>query len=84
MSLKEVPMYQVICDRCEANAQEDSDYWAWADKGQAWDAASDADWLAVDGDGETPARHYCTECVHYDPELDEYAPKPPETAEAAS
>ena len=55
MSLEQVPMYRVICDRCGTSAQEDGDYYAWADAEQA-EADAD-DWLLNDGG------HWCPGCV---------------------
>lgn len=57
---KEIPMYTVICDRCGADASEESDYSGWNDKEYALDCATEGDWVE-DGDN-----HYCPDCYSYD------------------
>jgi hypothetical protein len=69
VSVEQVTMYRVICDRCGETAQQD-DYYAWADFSQALDEARDAEWLITD-DGD-----WCHDCV-IPAETDEgYAPNP--------
>jgi hypothetical protein len=43
--IKEVTYYQVICDKCGADAQEGSDYSAWADRETARIEPQASDWL---------------------------------------
>lgn len=69
--IREVPMYTVDCDRCEVNADESTDYAAWAERGQAVDLAIDAEWLCTD-DGH----HYCPACTEWDADEDNQIPKP--------
>ena len=54
MALVTVTMYRIVCDRCGACAQDDSDFYAWADDAQALDDASDADWLITDDGKHVP------------------------------
>ncbi len=56
MSIEEVPMYRVVCDGpgCAASAQDETDYWGWADSDAAVDDAKNAGWLVTE-DG----KHYC-------------------------
>ena len=35
MSFQEVTMYRIACDGCGKSAQDDGDFYAWADKSQA-------------------------------------------------
>jgi len=69
MSIAEVIMFRVICDRCGVSAQED-EFYAWADKDQAISEAESGDWLIRD-DG-----HWCLRCTIYDGDTDEYLPDP--------
>lgn len=57
MPITEVPMFRAACDVCGAGLP-DSDYWAWADAGQALEDWRDSDRLALD-DG----RLFCDECT---------------------
>jgi hypothetical protein len=43
--IKEVTYYQVICDKCGRDAQEDSDYSAWKDRDTARIEPEASDWL---------------------------------------
>ena len=70
MALVTVTMYRIVCDRCGACAQDDSDFYAWADDARALDDASDADWLITD-DG----KHYCADCIEWNESEDELIPK---------
>jgi hypothetical protein len=58
MSIKSAPYYWVVCDGCGANAQEDDDYAAWCDDGQAESAAADREFTRTE-DG----RHWCEKCT---------------------
>jgi hypothetical protein len=73
MSIREVTMYQVICDGkdCGANAQEDGEFYAWADPSQADDEATGAGWLSTDD-----RKHYCEDCATWDDDHEERVPKP--------
>jgi len=77
MSIREVTMYRVVCDGkdCGACAQEDGDYYAWTDAGQAEGKAEDADWITT-GDG----KHYCPDCTTWDDDRDDRVPKPEKVA----
>jgi hypothetical protein len=59
MPIIEVTMYRAVCDICGKG--EDSEYWAWADDGQARDEWTDGDDLAL-RDG----RVYHRECLPVD------------------
>jgi len=58
--IKEVIMYTVICDNCGVDANKDTEYSCWNDKGSAWDVAMDSDWTEHEG------KHYCPDCFSYD------------------
>lgn len=62
MSLKSRPYYWVECDECESSAQEDSDYTAWSDQGDAIDFATDDGWLMFDKPLANGKQHFCQEC----------------------
>jgi hypothetical protein len=70
VTVQEVTMYRVVCNRCGYSAQDGSDYYAWIEPGQAVDDADGDDWLIRD-DG-----HWCRDCVVFDDGLDAYIPKP--------
>lgn len=55
--IKSKPYFWVVCDGCSANAQENSDYTAWDDHGQAEDTAIQAGFVEQDG------KHYCPTCA---------------------
>ena len=42
--IKSRPFYNVVCDACGADAQEDSDYAAWQHADSARDEAFSSDW----------------------------------------
>lgn len=46
MSIKTVEMYRLVCDEpgCEASPQDGGDYFAWADRGSAYDDAAYGFW----------------------------------------
>ena len=69
MSVNEVTMYRVICDRCGESAQE-GDYWAWESVESAISEASASDWL-VNDDG-----HWCPDCTIWTDENDCEIPAP--------
>lgn len=71
MSLREVTMYTIVCDRCGVSVDEGTDYAAWADDTTSLQIAQDNGWLVTD-DGS----HYCDECFDWDEETDEKVPKP--------
>lgn len=59
MSIREVTMYRVECDwpGCTASPQDDSEYFAWSNKGDAEEYATDANWRV----GRAGMCHYCPE-----------------------
>ena len=67
--IREVTMYQVVCDRCGRSCAETGGIMAWANQDSARIAAWKSGWLLVDH--ET----YCHDCVEYDEETDKYKPK---------
>lgn len=60
MAFDPVTMYRVLCDGCGTCAQEDSDYYAWADEEQAWIEADCSEWREID------SNHYCPDCYVVD------------------
>ena len=69
MSVQQVPMYRLSCDRCATSAQE-GDYYAWADENEAREEASESGWLMNErGD-------WCNDCTVYNESTDEYVPNP--------
>lgn len=65
-------MYGVKCDRCGAQFEDsDTDYTAWADENDAWESASNEDWIEIDG------KHYCPCCYTENEETEEFTPRPP-------
>ena len=69
MSVQEVTMYRIRCDRCAACAQDKGDFYAWADAEQAWDDAANGDWNEIDD------KHYCPDCVEWTEDEDALRPK---------
>lgn len=73
MSIREVMMYRVECDAdgCKDSPQDESDFYAWADRSQALDEAANADWY-VGEFGEFCFEHAprcpCGIRIHGDPE----------------
>lgn len=63
MSLKQETYYTVICDYpgCGVSADEDGEYGAWADHGQAYTVATDSEWLCTDGEGDFCPEHIPTD-----------------------
>lgn len=57
MSIKEVPSYTVICDRCKVSADENGEYAFWGEISSARDSATDAEWL------QTDTEDICTACT---------------------
>lgn len=72
--IREVTMYQVVCDRCGKCAQEESEHWAWADPDQAEDDAEYGDWLILETEVGGEA-HYCEGCTMWNDDEDERVPK---------
>ncbi len=77
MTLKQVVMYQVLCDRC-GEPDDDSDYYAWATPDQAVDrAVDDGMWHRI----VNPVTHeeslYCPGCCEWDEETDDLRVKAP-------
>ena len=67
--IREVTMYQAVCDGCGKPCAETGRIMAWANRESARIAAWQSGWLIVNH--ET----YCPNCVEYDEETDEYKPK---------
>lgn len=68
--IKEVTMYQCVCDRCgKVHVDDFNGFVAWTDGGYAADAAGDDGWIGIDG------KHYCPDCYEIDEESDDYVPK---------
>lgn len=79
MSIQSKPYYWVTCDweDCEANAQEDSEFAAWAEQSQAVeDATGNNGWLSVVAADGTE-RYYCMEHSHWSEDEDKMVPGPP-------
>lgn len=74
MSVEEMTMYVVACDRCRKH-DENEDYVAWADAEQAIYSAEASEWLVTD-EGQ-----WCYRCIEWDEEADEMRPKPKEPAD---
>ena len=70
MSVREVAMFTVDCDRCGRNADEGTDYSCWPDHESAIEMAKDGvEYQDFEG------KLFCPECIEYDDETDEYRPK---------
>lgn len=63
--IKEVTYYQVICDGCGKDAQEGSDYSAWADRDTARIEPEASDWLTGVGPDDLDL---CDRCQGYEDE----------------
>jgi hypothetical protein len=61
VSIQSAPYYWVICDSCGRNAQEDTDYAAWAHQETALDVAVDGGWSA----SEQLGKHHCPRCERF-------------------
>lgn len=66
--IETVTMYRVKCDGCGKSAQDDSEYFAWAEEDQAWFEANESEWKLIDG------KHFCPECWMWDEDTDEAVP----------
>jgi hypothetical protein len=78
MAIREVTMYRIVCDRCGTSAQDDGEFYAWADKDSPIAEAEDSDWLLTD------AGDYCHRCWTWDDEGENKIPDPrPVEASAA-
>ena len=71
--IREVTMYQVVCDACGKTAHEGGDYSAWTDEASAYEDGILNDWLMTD-DGD-----WCWGCAVVD---DEGNVSPPEKKES--
>lgn len=77
MSVVEVAMYVVECDRlgCTARAGDHDDYSGFGDHGGAYEQARDQDWDTDGGDGDgddycpTHVRPRCVGCDELGPDL---------------
>lgn len=72
--IREVTMYQVVCDRCGKICDEIGGIKEWANREYAQIAAFESGWLLINH--ET----YCPDCVEYDEQTHEYKPKAKEAA----
>lgn len=70
MATETVQMYRALCDRCGKCAQDDGDYFAWADDEQAINEATESDWNLFEDGGL-----YCIECVEWNEAEDALVPK---------
>jgi len=57
MTIQQVPMYRVICDRCGISAHERGDYYAWTEVEGAEYEADSSDWCIEGGN------HLCLDCT---------------------
>ena len=64
MGVKEVIMWQGVCDcaGCDAKTGDDSEFWAWADPGAIIADAQDADWYVSSTSGK-PIVLFCPEHI---------------------
>lgn len=67
--IREVTMYQAVCDGCGRPCAETGGIMAWANRESARIAAWESGWFIVNH--ET----YCPDCYEYDEETNEYKPK---------
>jgi hypothetical protein len=69
MSIKEVTMYTVCCDRCGKSADEGTEYAGWSDKDGALSVADNSDWSDLTSYAvTTEGPHYCPNCYFIDDE----------------
>lgn len=59
MSFKEEKMYTIICDGCNKNLCDGTEFSGWNDKDYLEEMADEENWKAIDG------KHYCDECHEY-------------------
>lgn len=60
MSIREITMYQIVCNAsdCEYSTKDlGSDYWAWSDSAGAEEEWNNSDGLTIDG--ASSREHYC-------------------------
>jgi hypothetical protein len=83
MSIQSKPYFWVTCDweDCEANAQEDSEFSAWADQSGAIEDAQNSGWLAVVSE-DGSERYYCNNHQHWSSDENEMLPGPPEEGDS--
>lgn len=67
--IREVTMYQAVCDGCGKPCAEIGGIIAWESRESAQIAAWESGWLTINH--ET----YCPDCYEYDEETDEYKSK---------
>lgn len=69
MAVQEVTMYRVICDTdgCDKSPNDDTEYYAWAEKQQAIDEAGYANWWREDDGRVFCDQHQprCSRCSGY-------------------
>lgn len=69
MSVREVTMYTIVCDRCGCDACYDTDYKAWADVEGVRECSCEG-WEEIDG------KDYCPDCLVWNDDETELIPKP--------
>lgn len=58
----EVTMYTVECDNCGKQFEDEyNGYSCWCDFNDAWESASEVNWVQEDNDV-----HYCPDCYSFD------------------
>lgn len=60
--IKEVKMHTVICDNCNEDLGDNSEYSSRGDESQAWDNADESGWYKEDSENNEE-KHYCPKCV---------------------
>jgi len=58
--IQEVKMYTILCDGCNKDVCDGTEYSAWSDVGYVEDAAMEENWHVED------SKHYCPDCFEYD------------------
>lgn len=67
--LQPVDAYRVICDGCGTDCFQDDEFAFWEGAEVAVEMAENADWKVCDD------KHYCTNCLVWDDDADEFVPK---------
>jgi len=71
VSIREVPMYQVVCDRCGKHHGQDSEYAGWESPASAEDMADESEWEHID------EKHCCPDCWEWAEDEETIVFKPP-------
>lgn len=60
MTIREIPMYQVVCDHggCDYYTAMDGEFYAWAEESQALD-----EWVESENVQTPDGRHFCREHI---------------------